>query len=137
MWRAEKGFARKASRMLRPPIGMLGVPAIQKLAREITSWTNKDCYRHMVAYAGPTPPLIPVDLSHNDGLRFQQARVLRDLGKKYGREEWLKAAGLFSESGEVIIRLCERALVYDGKACSELLDRLASIEEKAYHILMR
>jgi hypothetical protein len=64
---ADKGFTYKAQRMLKPPVSMFGVPAMRKLAREIVSWTDRDCFRHMVAYAGLTPPLIAEDLSHNDG----------------------------------------------------------------------
>jgi hypothetical protein len=48
---AEQGFAYKARRMLRPPVGMFGIPAMRKLANEIVTWTNADCFRHMVAHA--------------------------------------------------------------------------------------
>ena len=64
---AEKGLAYKASRMLKPPVSMFGIPAMRKLAKEIITWEDKDCYNHMVAYAGLTPPLIAEDLSRNDG----------------------------------------------------------------------
>jgi hypothetical protein len=132
---AEKGLAYKAGRMLKPPVSMLGIPAMRKLAKEITTWENKDCYNHMVAYAGLTPPLIAEDLSHNDGLRFEQARVLKALGQKYHNTEWSKASNLFTKSGELIIKLCKKALDYEGSACSELLDRIAGIEEEAYRYL--
>lgn len=134
---AGKGLAYKAGRMLKPPVSMLGIPAIRKLAKEIATWEDKACYNHMVAYAGLTPPLIAEDLSHNDGLRFEQARVLKALGQKYHNTEWSKASNLFMKSGELIIKLCEEALNYDGNACSELLDRIAGIEEEAYRYLAR
>jgi hypothetical protein len=134
---AGKGLAYKAGRMLKPPVSMLGIPAIRKLAKEITTWEDKSCYNHMVAYAGLTPPLIAEDLSHNDGLRFEQARLLRALGQKYHNTEWSKASNLFTKSGELIIKLCEKALNYDGNACSELLDRIAGVEEEAYRYLER
>ena len=134
---AGKGLAYKAGRMLKPPVSMLGIPAMRKLAKEITTWEDKSCYNHMVAYAGLTPPLIAEDLSHNDGLRFEQARVLKALGQKYHNTEWSKASNLFTKSGELIIELCKTALDYEGSACSKLLDRIADIEEEAYRYLDR
>ena len=89
----------------------------------------------MVAYAGLTPPLVEEDLSHNDGLRLEQARVLKELGQKYQRKEWGIASNLFMKSGELIVKLCEKALNYDGDACSELLERIADIEEETYRSL--
>ena len=132
---ADKGFAHKATRMLKPPVSMFGIPAMRKLAKEIISWADKDCYRHMVAYAGLTPPFVGADLSHNDGLRFEQARVLKELGQKYQRKEWSNASSLFVKSGELIVKLCEKAINYDGNACSELLKKIADIEEEAYKSL--
>jgi hypothetical protein len=134
---ADKGFAYKAGRMLRPPVSMFGIPAMRKLAKEIVSWANTDCFRHMVAYAGLTPPLISEDLSHNDGLRFEQARVFGELGQKYRRKEWSQAAVLFRKSGELIVKLCERALQYDGRGCSAFLREIADIEEEGYTTLLR
>jgi len=134
---ARKGLAYKAGRMLKPPVSMFGIPAMRKLAKEITTWEDKACYNHMVAYAGLTPPLIAEDLSHNDGLRFEQARLLKALGQKYHNTEWSKASNLFTKSGELIIKLCQKALNYEGSACSELLDRIAGIEEEAYRYLDR
>jgi hypothetical protein len=134
---AGKGLAYKAGRMLKPPVSMLGIPAMRKLAKEITTWEDKSCYNHMVAYAGLTPPLIAEDLSHNDGLRFEQARLLKALGQKYHNTGWSKASNLFMKSGELIIILCKKALDYEGSACSELLDRIASVEEEAYRYLDR
>ena len=122
--------------MLKPPVSMFGIPAMRKLSKEIVSWKDSDYYKHMVAYAGLTPPLIATDLSHNDGLRFEQARVLKELGEKYNRIVWVNASGLFVKSGELIIKLCEKALVYDGIGCSEFLGRIADIEEEAYRSLL-
>ena len=133
---ADRGFTSKASRMLKPPVNMFGIPAMRKLEKEIVSWANRDCFRHMVAYAGLTPPLISEDLSHNDGLRFEQARVFGELGQRYRRKEWSQAAVLFGRSGELIVKLCERALEYDGRSCSAFLKQIAHIEEEAYMSLL-
>ena len=134
---ADKDFTYKAGRMLKPPVSMFGIPAMRKLAKEIVSWTDKDCFRHMVAYAGLTPPLIAEDLSHNDGLRFEQARVFGDLGWRYQRKEWSDASILFRKSGDLIVKLCERALEYDGRSCSAFLEEISDIEEEAYTALLK
>jgi hypothetical protein len=134
---AEKGFVYKARRMLNPPVTVFGIPAMRKLAREIVPWTDKDCFRHMVAYAGLTPPLIGEDLCHNDGLRFEQARVFRDLSQRYQRQGWTDASILFRKSGELIVKLCQRALEYDGRGCSVILGEIADTEEEAYTALLK
>ena len=134
---ANKGFTHRARRMVNPPVRMFGIPAMRRLAKEIVSWSNRDCFRHMVAYAGLTPPLISRNLCHNDGLRFEQARVLRDLGQRYHRNEWGEAAALFRKSGELIVKLCQRALEYDGRGCPTFLRMIADIEEEAYTTLLK
>jgi len=134
---ADEGFAHKARRMLKPPVSMFGIPAMRKLSKEIVCWTDADCFKHMVAYAGPTPPLIAGDLSHNDGLRYEQARVLGGLGQRYQRKEWSDASVLFRKSGQLIVELCEQALEYDGRGCSIILDRIADTEEAAYMALSK
>ena len=121
--------------MLEPPISMFGIPAMRKLAKEIITWEDKACFHHMVAFAGLTPPLIAEDLSHNDGLRFELARVLKVLGQKYQKREWCDTSNMFIKSGELIIELCRKAMTYDSSACSELLDTISGIEEESYRYL--
>ncbi len=132
---AAKGFASKAKRMLEPPVSMFGIPAMRKLAQEIVTWNDVTCFQHMVAYAGMIPPLIAPDLSHNDGLRWEQARVLREMADKYGKKQWDEASRLFTQSGECIIQLCHSAITYNGKACGEALKNIAETEEQAYQLL--
>lgn len=134
---AETGFVRKAKRMLNPPVSLLGIPAMRKLAKEIADWTDQGCYRHMVAYAGLTPPLVADDLSHSDGMRFEQARVLTELSSKYDKKMWADASRLFIKSGGLIIKLCSEAIRYDGKACSKILNEIALVEEEGYRMLGR
>lgn len=134
---AERGFAYKARRILEPPVSMFGIPAMKKLAQAIVAWADKDCFRHMVAYAGLTPPLIAEDLCHKDGLLLEQARVFDDVGQRYQRKEWREASTLFRKSAELIVKLCERALEYDGRGCSAILGEIADIEEEAYKPLLK
>jgi hypothetical protein len=134
---AEKGLDRKAHRMLNPPVSMIGIPAMRKLAKEIIGWNNEDCFNHMVAYAGMSPPLIPKDLKECNGLRFEQGQLLKNLGNKYNKTEWIEAGGLFKKSGEFIIEFCKNAVKYDGKKCSEILTRIADVEEEAYRAILK
>ena len=133
---AERGLTHKAEQMLNPSVSLLGIPAILKLSKEITAWDNKECFKHLVAYAGLIPPLISKDLSHNDGSRFKQAQVLSELGFKYNRKQWKESANLFNKSGELIIKLCSEAMKYNGEACSKTLSEIASVEEEGYRLLL-
>lgn len=133
----EKGLEHKAERMLKPPISMIGIPAMRKLAKEISSWNSKECFKHMAAYAGMSPPLIPEDLRECNGLRFEQAKLLEKLGNKYNKKEWVETGGLFDKSGGLIIELCKNAVKYDGKKCNEILKKIADVEEEAYQIIKR
>jgi hypothetical protein len=133
---AEKGLRYKAKKMLKPLVSMIGIPAMRKLAREIISWNSKECFNHMVAYAGMSPPLIPEDLRECNGLRFEQATLLEKLGNKYNKTEWVDTGVLFKKSGDSIIELCRNAVKYDGRKCSELLTKIADVEE-AYQIIIK
>jgi hypothetical protein len=132
---AEKGLKYKAERMLHPPVSMTGLPAMRKLAREIKEWTKKECFDHLVAYAGMSPPLIPKNLKECNGLRFRQAELLDKLGIKYKKTCWTEAGKLFKKSGELIIDLCKKALECDGKKCSEVMINIAYLEETAYRMI--
>ncbi len=132
---AEKGLKLKAERMLTPPISMIGIPAMHKLAQDIVIWDNKECFNHMVAYAGMTPPLIPDDLKECNGLRFEQGKILEKLGRKYDKANWVEAGKIFDKSAKLIIDLCKSAVKYDGKKCGEILMRIAELEEKAYQVI--
>lgn len=134
---AEKGLDYKGNRMLKPAVSIIGIPAMRKLAKDIMTWKDETCFNHMVAYAGLTPPFVAEDLSYNNGLRFEQARVLNELSQKYQKKEWSETSKLFAESGKLIIKLCEKAVNFDSGGCSKLLDRIADIEEEAYTIIIR
>lgn len=131
---ARKGFAFKASQMLEPPVSMFGIPAMHKLAREIISWNNRECFEHMVTYA-TTPPELPSSFEHSDGLRFAQAEVLGNLGKKYKVSEWTDTSKSFRKSGELVVETCKAAMRQDSEKCSELITQIANIEEEAYNNL--
>ena len=133
---AERGFKHKAEQMLSLPVSISGISAMHKLSKEIFRWNNKECFNHLIAYAGMTPLLIPGDLKGCNGLRFEQAKVLDKLGKKYNKKKWVKAADIFNLSGEAIIKLCNYALKEEKGKCSETIKEIANLEEKTYKILL-
>lgn len=128
---AWKGFGLKAEQMLEPPTKLFGIPAMRKLSKEINSWDDGECFKHLVTYA-TTPPELPNRYEHSEGMRFVQAGVLEALGEKYEVKEWTDASRLFRKSGKLIIELCKSAMKQDSKTCSEPLTRIADTEEKAY-----
>jgi hypothetical protein len=130
----KKGFSYKAERFLSPPVKMFGIPAMRRLADEIFEWDNKRCFEHMATYA-TTPPLLPTTFENSHGMRFWQADVLMNLGKKYDIAEWVKASALFRLSGEKIKALCELALRQDKQGISDVLLEIADVEERAYGLL--
>jgi hypothetical protein len=131
---AKKGFAYKAEWFLNPPVRLLGVPAMRKLADEILEWDNKNCFEHMVTYA-TTPPLLPETFENSHGARFWQADVLETLGAKYKISNWTEASTLFRQSGREIMELCKAALKQDRQKASSVLMRISEIEEQAYRLL--
>ena len=131
---AKKGFSYKAERFLSPPVKLFGIPAMRRLADEIFEWDSEKCFEHMVTYA-TTPPLLPETFENSHGMRFWQADVLMNLGKKYDIGKWVDASALFRLSGEKIMILCELALRQDKQGISDILLEIADIEEQAYRLL--
>jgi hypothetical protein len=133
---AKKGFVFKAERFLNPPVKMFGVPAMQKLSKEIFEWDNRKCFEHMATYA-TAPPSLPKTFENSHGYRFWQACVLKNLGNKYKISNWIQAASLFSKSGEKIKILCQAALSQNKQQISECLMEIAGIEEDAYQLVKK
>jgi len=131
---AKKGFLHKAERFLNPPVRLLGIPAMRKLADEIFEWDNKKCFEHMATYA-TTPPLLPATFENSHGMRFWQASVLKVLGDKYNVGKWTEASTLFRQSGEKIMKLCQASLKQDKQSISNVLLEIANVEEQAYKLL--
>lgn len=131
---AKNGFDHKAQQMLEPPVKMFGIPAMRKLAEEITSWNNEECFKHLVTYA-TTPPQLPSGYDHSDGMRYAQANVLESLGNKYSINQWVDASKTFRKSGDMIIDLCKKAMKQETGKCSELIAQIADIEERTYTTL--
>jgi len=78
------------------------------------------------------PPHVPETFENSNGMRFWKSRVLNELGGKYKIENWTGASELFNQSGKLIIDICKAAMDRDRKAISDLILKVADIEERAY-----
>ncbi len=131
---AKIGLNLRSDRMLKPPVNLLGIPAMKKLAREIFKWEDKGSFNHLITYA-TIPPHVPKTFENSNGMRFWKANVLKELGNKYNMDNWLEASLLFEKSGELFKDICKAATVRDKTAISELILKVANIEEQAYEII--
>ncbi|MFH1188199.1 MAG: BtrH N-terminal domain-containing protein [bacterium] len=131
---AQKGFSFRAKKMLNPPVKLFGIPAMRKLAKEIFFWKEKKSFEHLAIYA-TTPPELPKTFEKSDGMRFWKAQALKELGEKYKIDKWLKASAMFQKSGEFIIEISKAAIKQDANKISDLISKVANIEEEAYKIL--
>jgi hypothetical protein len=120
--------------MLKPSVKLFGIPAMKKLAKEIFDWKDKESFKHLVIYA-TTPPELLKTFEKSNGMRFWKSQVLKKLGEKYKIDKFLKASEMFQESGKLIIDICQAAMKQDRKKISNIILRVADIEEEAYKIL--
>ncbi|OQA21009.1 MAG: hypothetical protein BWY60_00891 [Actinobacteria bacterium ADurb.Bin346] len=131
---AKKGFNYRAGKMLAPPASFLGIPAMKKLAKEIFKWNDQASFNHLVMYA-TVPPHVPKKFDNSNGMRAWKSAVLVNIGEKYKVKGWIKAAGMFRQSGELIKDICIAAIQMDANTISKLILDVAEIEEKAYKLI--
>lgn len=129
-----KGLEFRAEKMLNPPVNIIGIPAMRKLSKEICSWDDDASFNHLITYA-TIPPHIPKNFNNSNGMRVWKSRVLQELGAKYNEKCWQKAAAIFEESGGIIREICKAALKRDRSSISNLILKVASLEEEAYKII--
>jgi hypothetical protein len=131
---AKKGLVFRAEKMLNPPVNLLGLPAMKKLSREVLNWEDEASFDHLMTYS-TVPPHIPKNFDNSNGMRLWIVKLLRELGIKYKENGWLKASGLFETSAGLIRELCRAAKLRDRSTISELILKVADIENEAYEIL--
>lgn len=149
-----EGLRKKANFMLEPPTSMFGIKGVRKLARELPHWSEElseeqfdASLRHLVEYTGspPTPPnrltgYTDAPDNHTGG-RDGFANLLTWLAKDYDRPVWAEAAVLFEQSGQVVEALTDVIVDFilgesdTLESVSELLVRIADLEEQAYTII--
>ncbi len=131
---AKIGLNLRADKMLKPPVNLLGIPAMKKLAKEIFNWEDNGSFNHLITYA-TIPPHVPKTFENSSGMRFWKADVLKELGNRYNMDNWLEASLLFEKSGELFKDICKAAAVRDKSTISELILKVANIEEQAYKVI--
>jgi len=128
------GFSYLKLKLAKPPCMVYWGANPRYLMREMPSWKDRSCFEHLVTYA-TTPPVLPTSFEHSDGMRFWQARVLKELGEKHAISQWVEASALFERSGKLIIELCKATLELDTKTASDALIQVADVEEEGYGLL--
>jgi hypothetical protein len=126
--RNTKEIVRKAIRdtaecYLNPPVGILGIKGFDRLIKELPEWhktydleTMESIYRFFIFLTGSILPEIPAKVEPGQALGFHNphratrdkfAEVLIEHYKLFGSENWAKAAGFFTKSGEIIETLTD------------------------------
>lgn len=131
---AKKGLELRARKMLHPPVKLVGIPAMRKLAKEIFDWKHRECFEHLVTYA-TVPPELPQTFERSDGMRSWKAKVIRKLGEKYKVDNWMRASAMFKKSGQLIMELCKEAMKQDRDTVSKFISQIADVEEGAYKLI--
>ena len=116
---AKEALTKKSEIFLNPPVSFIGRKGFQKFINELPKLKAelvKEDYdkilTNMVAFFG-TVPTIPNALKgirepdevNFDGGFDKMSRVLIDMGREYGNEVWLEAAGCFEAGAEIIFEI--------------------------------
>lgn len=151
---ARRALERKVTFMLQPPVSMLGVRGMRKLAAELPAWPQelspeqlKACLYSLVEFTG-SPPMLPARLmgvtdiaNIHAGGRDGFSRILKDLAQQLQRPVWLNAAQLLDRSGQAIEELTDQVVdVIQGfnRSLAEAgttVTQIANLEEQAYQLV--
>ncbi len=151
-----RGFRKKALFNVNPPVNIMGIPGMRKLACEIGNWHEEmsgeeyeKCLMNMAEFSG-FPPILPSkisgydtdgDISHRGGTDVL-AGILYEAANMPGLSNWREAADRISESGELIEEITNeisdailnRTAV--SNAVPEKISCVADLQEKAYSLII-
>lgn len=154
-------FTQKAKSQLNPPVKFLGIPGMRKLAKEfprlqyeLTEEQYNQMITNILMFTGTVPSLPNAvygseekDFVRHMAAREELAGVLRTIGRGYVIKGYEKAADYFIESGLYIQEMSDLLTAYllqEKAACdslgervSELIYKIADIEEKAYMFILK
>jgi hypothetical protein len=154
---ARLGLKKKASQILNPPVGFMGISGMRRLAADISNWEKeltpvqlKKCLSDLVTFTCsvvPMPPkrLLPYPMPHVDphqGTRDRLSAALVEHGAQFHEPAWVEAAAELAESGRLIGQITD--LIVDGligsdcdlRQAGEIINRIADREEKAYRLML-
>jgi hypothetical protein len=130
-----KSVADQIQGMLRPPVSMVGVPAMEKLAREIAHWpeelgqeTATKCFRRVLEYLNSPPDL---EGTHLTAGRDLYVKFLGEAGEMV-RLDFSGAIERFRESMKTVPRLAEAIRQERLADAASYIRHIANEEAKAY-----
>jgi hypothetical protein len=135
-----KAIKDNCQMMLEPPVSMVGIPAIRKVAREIGRWeeelgkeTAEKCYLHTLEYLNTPPDL---EGNHLTAGRDLTITFLEEAGAMAGMN-FSRAIDLLQRSIAVIPELAGSIRTRDLEKTGKLFDQMANIEEQAFQELRK
>lgn len=135
-----RAVADECRTMLRPPVSMLGIPAMRKLAAEIVGWPVELgeeraglCLRQMREYLNSPPD---VEGNHLTAGRDLYTAFLREAGELAGLD-FSAAIGRLEESMAAVPELAGAVERRDLAKAAACLEQIAAVEADAYHALAK
>jgi len=132
-----KSIADQCQNMLHPPVSMVGVPAMRKVAKEIAGWREEfgeaadKCLRQVLEYLNSPPDIEGDNLTAG---RHIYIRFLQEAGEKTGLD-FSDPMRLLGETIKGLPALAESIRQEDLEEAGACFGRIADTEEKAYAIL--
>jgi hypothetical protein len=133
-----KSIADECQMMLHPPVAMVGVPAMKKLAREIIHWPQElgedraaKCLRQVREYLNSPPD---AEGNHLTAGRDLYITFLQEAGPMAGLD-FSEASHWLCESMTAIPELAEAIGRYELMKAADCLEHVAAMETKAYTVL--
>ena len=136
----QQSIADECEAMLKPPVSMVGIPAIRKVAREIAHWpeelgkaTAAKCLRQAREYLNSPPDLEGTHLTAGRDLYvtfLQEAEVMAGL-------DFSRAIRHLRDSIRVIPEVADSIRRHDLEKAAQCFDLVAEAETKAYSELAK
>jgi hypothetical protein len=130
-----KSIADQCQTMLRPPVSMLGIPAMKKVAAEILRWPeelgeeqSRLCLLQMREYLNTPPDL---EGNHLTAGRDIYIAFLREAGEKAGLD-FSAVIGWLEESMAVVPALAAAVRRHDLEQAATCFRQIAEVETQAY-----
>lgn len=135
-----KAIAGACQSMLQPPVSMLGIPAMKKVAREIAFWPEEfgkhrtdSCLRQVCTYLNSPPD---ADGTHPTAGRDLYITFLEEAGAAVGLD-FSEAVALLRQSIAVAPGLVEAIRRDDLREAAVCFERMAEVETAAYTTLRK
>ena len=135
-----KSIGDQCRMMLKPPVSMVGIPAMQKVAREMANWpeelgvdTTRLCLRQVREYLNSPPDIMGNHITAGRDIYIsflEQAGAIANLDLN-------EAINLFRAGMAVLPEIAEAIQLEDLSKAAAGFSRVAENEKKAYSILQK